>query len=54
MKCIRGGIKGANKKRRRKAALSFAPSCTTTGSTIKVFAENGKLFRGEYRISLIS
>lgn len=38
----------------RKAALSFAPKYTTTGSTIKVLAENGKLFKGEYIISLIS
>jgi hypothetical protein len=38
----------------RKAALSFAPNYTTTGSTLKVYAENGKLFKGEYRISLIS
>lgn len=38
----------------RKAALSFAPKFTTTGSTIKVFAENGKLFKDEYRINIIS
>jgi group I intron endonuclease len=31
-----------------------APKFTTTGSTIKVFAENGKLFKDEYRINIIS
>jgi hypothetical protein len=36
----------------RKAALSFAPKYTTTGPTIKVFAENGKLFQGEYKITI--
>lgn len=36
----------------RKAALSFAPKYITTGSTIKVFAENGELFKGEYRITI--
>lgn len=36
----------------RKAALSFAPEITTTGQTLKVFAENGKLFKSEYKITL--
>lgn len=36
----------------RKAALSFAPKYNTTGPTIKVFAENGKLFQGEYKITI--
>jgi hypothetical protein len=34
----------------RKAALSFG-NYTTTGPTLKVFAENGKLFKGEYKIT---
>lgn len=34
----------------RKAALSF-DNYTTTGPTLKVFAENGKLFKGEYKIT---
>lgn len=34
----------------RKAALSFAPEYTTTGSTLKIFAEKGKLFNGKYKI----
>lgn len=38
----------------RKAALSFAPEYITTGPTIKAFAENGKLFKGEYKIAIIS
>ena len=37
----------------RKAALSFAPDYTTTGPTLKVFAENGKLFKGEYKITIL-
>jgi len=36
----------------RKAALSFAPEIITTGQTLKVFAENGKLFKDEYKITL--
>ena len=37
----------------RKAALSFAShKISTTGQTLKVFAESGKLFRGEYKITL--
>ncbi len=36
----------------RKAALSFAPKYITTGPTIKVFAANGKLFQGEYKITI--
>lgn len=36
----------------RKAALAFNPS--TTGQTIKAYVENGKLFRGEYRISYLN
>ncbi|KAI0990946.1 hypothetical protein K3495_g17241 [Podosphaera aphanis] len=35
----------------RKAALSFAPDFITTGQTLKAFAENGKLFKGEFKIS---
>ena len=38
----------------RKAALSFAPKYITTGPTIKVFAENGKLFKGEYKITILT
>lgn len=34
----------------RKAALSFAPEYITTGSTLKIFAENRKLFKGKYKI----
>lgn len=34
----------------RKAALSFAPEYITTGSTLKIFAEKGKLLKGEYKI----
>jgi hypothetical protein len=37
----------------RKAALSFAPKYKTTGQTIKAFADNGKLFRDEYKITII-
>jgi|SRR5580692_7341295 hypothetical protein len=37
----------------RKAALSFAPDFITTGQTLKVFAENGKLFKGEFKISIL-
>lgn len=36
----------------RKAALSFAPDYITTGSTIKAFAESGKLFKDKYKISI--
>jgi hypothetical protein len=36
----------------RKAALYFAPEIITTGQTLKVFAENGKLFKDEYKITL--
>lgn len=35
-----------------KAALAFYPA--TTGQTVKAYIENGKLFRGEYRISYFS
>lgn len=38
----------------RKAALSFAPKYNTTGPTLKTYAENGVLFKGEYKISIIS
>jgi len=38
----------------RKAALSFAPKYNTTGQTLKVFAENGKLFKGEYKITIFT
>ena len=38
----------------RKAALSFAPKYITTGQTLKSFAENGKLFKGEYKINIFS
>ena len=34
----------------RKAALSFAPDYITSGPTLKVFAENGKLFKAEFKI----
>nr|QDG01231.1 GIY-YIG endonuclease [Scytalidium sp.] len=37
----------------RKAALSFAPDYITTGPTLKVFAENGKLFKGEFKITIL-
>ena len=36
----------------RKAALSFLPKYTTNGSTIKLYAENGKIFKEEYRITV--
>lgn len=36
----------------RKAALSFAPNYITTGSTIKAFAESGKLFKDKYKITI--
>jgi hypothetical protein len=36
----------------RKAALSFAPKDKTTGQTIKAFADSGKLFRDEYKITI--
>lgn len=36
----------------RKAALAFDPA--TTGQTIKAYVENGKLFRGEFKISYLS
>jgi hypothetical protein len=38
----------------RKAALSFGPKYNTTGSTLKTYAEKGVLFKGEYKISIIS
>lgn len=38
----------------RKAALSFAPKYNTTGQTLKAFAENGKLFKGEYKITILT
>ena len=31
---------------------SFAPEIRTTGQTIKVYAESGRLFEGKYYISL--
>ena len=37
----------------RKAALSFAPDFITTGQTLKAFAEKGKLFKGEFKISIL-
>lgn len=37
----------------RKAALSFAPEIKTTGQTIKIYAENGKLFKEKYLIKFI-
>jgi len=37
----------------RKAALSFAPEIKTTGQTIKIYAENGKLFKEKYLIEFI-
>jgi hypothetical protein len=37
----------------RKAALSFAPDFITTGQTLKVFAEKDKLFKGEFKISIL-
>ena len=37
----------------RKAALSFAPKYNTTGQTIKAFADSGKLFKNEYKITII-
>lgn len=36
----------------RKAALSFYPRYTTNGSTLKSYAESGKLFKNEYKISV--
>jgi hypothetical protein len=38
----------------RKAALSFAPKYNTTGPTLKAYAENGGLFKDEYKITIIS
>jgi len=38
----------------RKAALSFAPENITTGSTLKALAEKGELFKGKYKITIIS
>lgn len=38
----------------RKAALSFGPKYNTTGPTLKTYAEKGILFKGEYKISIIS
>lgn len=35
----------------REAALSFSPK--TTGQTVKTYAENGHLFRSQYKISLV-
>jgi GIY-YIG catalytic domain len=37
----------------RKAALSFEPKYKTTGQTIKTFANSGKLFKDEYKITII-
>lgn len=34
----------------RKAALSFSPDINTTGQTIKVYIESGKLFKGIYKL----
>jgi hypothetical protein len=36
----------------RKAALSFAPKYNTTGQTIRAFADSGKLFKDEYKITI--
>lgn len=36
----------------RKAALSFSPKYVTNASTVKIYSENGKLFKGEYKISV--
>ena len=38
----------------RKAALSFATEYPTTGQTLKVFADNGKLFKCEYKIVILT
>lgn len=38
----------------RKAALSFSPEYVTSGSTIKVFSENGKLFKDQYKINVFT
>lgn len=38
----------------RKAALSFAPDYITTGPTLKAFAKEGKLFKGEFKITILS
>lgn len=35
----------------RQAAASFAPEIRTTGQTIKVYAESGRLFEGKYLIT---
>lgn len=35
----------------REAALSFSPEYTTTGPTIKAYADSGKLFKGKYKIT---
>lgn len=37
----------------RKAALSFLPDYITTGPTLKTFAEKGKLFKGEFKITIL-
>ena len=37
----------------RKAALSFAPGCKTSGQTLASYINNGKLFNNEYRIEII-
>jgi hypothetical protein len=37
----------------RKAALSFGPKNKTTGSTLKTFAESGKLFKEKYKITMV-
>jgi hypothetical protein len=37
----------------RKAALSFVPKYNTTGQTLKAFADSGKLFKDEYKITII-
>ena len=36
----------------REAALSFEPKYRTTGQTIKAYAESGRLFKDEYKITL--
>lgn len=38
----------------RKAALYFEPEYITTGSTIKTYAENGKLFMNQYKITILT
>lgn len=37
-----------------KAALSFAPDYITTGPTLKALAKDGKLFKGEFKITILN